>query len=253
MVLNREKKQNHSGNIGLITLLDDNFVIGLEVFFKSLMIHNKLWFDLPFIVLDLGLSSWNKRKIKNIYPNVEFRPIKKDRYSAVNFSATQPRLKNTYYTLDVFIQDDFDKLVFIDMDTLVLGDIRELFHNHYDIAGVKAYSPRQDKLRIDINTGVFCVSKKYLNEKTYADMLNLATPGHSMPDQHVINDFFKGKMEYFNKAYNVEKRMINSENFRDTLTKIKILHFVADKPWQKHREPGFEKFEKLWKEYYDLN
>ena len=58
----------------LTTLMDDNFVVGFEGFWKSFIVNNP-WFKHDFVVFDAGLSERNKLKIKSYYENTIFRDI----------------------------------------------------------------------------------------------------------------------------------------------------------------------------------
>lgn len=239
----------------LITLLDDAFVIGTVAFLKSLKKHNP-WFDMPFVVLDLGLSPKPKATIESLYDNVRFVPVKKKNYKRVKFNRTAARLRNTYYTFDVFLRSEYDRVVFIDMDTVVLGDISELWDTKHDFAGCKAYNAGKDTLINTINSGVFSVSKKHLNRRMYERLIAMSARGHSMPDQTVLNNAFRREMQYFNKSYNVEKRMLHTKKYIHILEKMRILHFVGSKPWEdvkpNKQEARYGRMEKIWKKYYAL-
>lgn len=238
----------------LVTLLDDGFFIGLECFMKSLLKTNP-WFDLDFIILDNGLSQKIKTKILKIYKKTKFVPIQKQYYTSVKFGRTAKRLQATYYTFDLFIQTGYDRLVFIDMDTLVMGDIRELWDCEGDFVGCKAYDRRHDRLIDTINSGVFSVGKKHINSGMYKRLIAMSANGHSMPDQVVLNTMFKNDLTYFNKSYNVEKRMLGTKNFAHIMDKIRILHFVGAKPWENPKpsksEEAYGPLEKLWEDCYN--
>ena len=236
-------------------MLDDNFVIGYEAFIKSFL-HNNSWFDYDFVILDVGLSDNSRDVICSYYDKIKFIKPNKGNYRDVNFNKTHEKLRNTYYTLDVFNQTDYDRIVFIDMDTVVLDDISELFQFEGGFGAVKSYNAKFDELNDSINSGVFVVNKQYINERTYYDLIRVARPGYSMPDQKTINKFFRGKMEFFNKSYNVEKRMLHTKKYKHILDKIKILHFVSSKPWQQEKpndiERSFGEFEKIWWNWYNF-
>lgn len=248
--------------IALVTMIDDNFVIGFEAFIKSMKINNP-WFmngEYIFHIIDVGLSYDSKAIIETYadkfnFPVIFTKPDKKD-YSVIDMSKTAGKLKNTYYTFDVF-KLPYDRVVFIDMDTIVMGDIQELFSCSEDIAAVKGYNARQDIIREDINSGVFVVNSKYLNAETYQALINFSRRGFSMPDQKAINGYFKGQIKYFNKKYNVEKRMLNTKNYQKVMNDIRILHFVARKPWEskegyKPEELVYDELEQIWHKYYDI-
>lgn len=242
--------------IALATMMDDNFLIGFKAFIKSFLYHNP-WFDYEFLILDVGLSENSKAEIKEYYKNVLFRKIDYDKYREVNFERTNKKLQKTYYTLDVFNQCDFDRIVFIDMDTVVLADISFLFECPAGLAAVQAYDFKQDKMRQSINSGVFVVNREYINGDTYRRLIRIARRGYAMPDQKVINKFFNDKIDFLPKAYNVEKRMLHTQDFKDDLIDIKILHFVASKPWETDKpnelEASYGKFEKIWWVWNDFD
>ena len=238
----------------LATMLDDNFVIGYVAFIKSFLHFNHDFSD-DFVIIDVGLSEESKEKIESYYQNVVYKQPNRDRYREVNMSKTADKLKSTYYTLDVFSYTEYDRIVFIDMDTIVLAPLDELFNCPEPFAAVKGYNAKLDELRGDINSGVFVVNKPRISEETYSDMIRYASRGHSMPDQKTINGVLRNKIAYFNKSYNVEKRMLHTRKYKRVLENIKILHFVASKPWEDVKpnavEESYGEFEKIWWEWYE--
>jgi len=237
----------------LVTLMDERFFIGYEGFIKSFLYYNE-WFNLPFIVLDLGISEETKDKMRALYDKVEFREVDKDKYRGVDFSKAASSLQNTFYTLDVFNQVDLDRIVFLDMDIVVLGSLKPLFDCEYDIAACHGYDSKHDKMRADINSGVFVLNKKYINNRTYEGILQVIKKGYSMPDQKAINIYFKGKIHILDKRYNVEKRMLTTMKFKNILKEAKIIHFVASKPWDNDKplpEQRYGELEDMWWKHYN--
>ena len=240
--------------ICLCTLMDDNFYIGFVGFWKSFIMFNK-WFDHDFVVLDNGISEENKNNMLSFYDKIIFRKIKYKNYTETNFNRTHERLKATYYTLDVFSIEEYDRIVFLDMDITVLADIKELFESKDDIRGCKAYNARTDEFNDTINSGVFTINSPAINKHIYNALLRMTRRGQSMPDQRIINGFFSNKMQFFNKSYNVEKRMLHSVKYKKVFDNAKILHWIASKPWE-HEKPNdiersFVELEKVWWEYYN--
>lgn len=240
-------------NIALVTLLDDKFFIAYEGFWKSFIYHNP-WFAWDFIILDNGLSEDNKEKIRNNYKRTWFRKIQKVNYREINFGKTHEKLRATYYTLDAFLISNYDRIVFMDMDITVLGDIRELFACEHGFAACKAYNSKMDELVETFNSGVFIVQKEFLTKDVYNCLLRIAKRGFSMPDQKVLNTYFREEKKFINKRYNVEKRMMNSVKYKNVFDEAKILHWIAEKPWQEKTndiEASFKNLEKIWWEYYN--
>lgn len=150
---------------------------------------------------------------------------------------------------------DYERIVFMDVDMVVTGDISELFTTPVEyIAGVKGYWPKEDKLHDYINSGVLVISKNCINDKVYGDLLKMACDvERKLPDQEIINEYFKGKIKFLQKIYNVEKRMEGTKNFKDVLADKRIVHYVNYKPWENHDENDkYPAMISLWLDYYRM-
>lgn len=240
----------------LVALIDDNFIIAYEVFIKSLLKHNP-WFDHTIVFLDCGLSNDSKKKILSKYKKVKFEHVRIENYRSINMAKTAKHLRKTYYTFEAF-RLPYDRIVFMDMDLLITGDISEIFDCDKPIAGCKTYSPHQDCLTGTINTGVFVINHQLINMATCKRLIRYCRNGYSMPDQHGINRFFRNQISYLPKKYNVEKRMYKAtrDEMKKILEDVRVIHYVAKKPWQKSNAPidqGFEEVEKLWWDCYNDN
>jgi lipopolysaccharide biosynthesis glycosyltransferase len=213
---------------------------------------------IDLIILDNGLSEESKQVVLSYNENAIFRAIKKNKYNRVDMSRTHDKLKATYYKLDIFGIMEYDRIIFIDSDVTVMGDISEIFDCHKDIAACPTYSARLDRLGNGINSGVLVLNKGVINKNVYHKLIKIATRGHSMPDQKTINIFFGKSIFKLSKGYNVEKRMWKTEKHKNIWDNKKILHWVADKPWQKledHQndiERSFAEIYPIWEKYYNM-
>lgn len=237
----------------LVTMLNDDFVIGYRVMMYSLLSNNK-WFDLPVVIINDGLSQRSTVEVKSLYDNVIFKDINRRMYADVNFEMTAPRLRSTYYKLDTFSYDEFDRLVFLDVDMVILRDIKPLFDCFQPFTAVRGYDPARDCLRNDINSGVFVVNKPFIGVSTYTDLIGIAKEGHRMPDQTTVNRYFRNKIHYLEKSFNVEKRMQYSSVYRHIYLNARILHFVGEKPWQpktSQKEEQYKDAERKWWNLHD--
>lgn len=241
----------------LCTLLDDGFVIAYKAFIKSFLHHNK-WFDLDFVILDLGISDSNKKEMMKYYDKLIFKPIKYDNYKNVNMSVTHEKLKNTYYTCDVFSLYEYDRVVFMDMDIIVLQDMSDVFNCVAGFAACQSYNKRKDRILQTVNSGVFVVNKQFLNENEYLRIIEVLKPGHKMPDQATVNIYFNNRMNFLEKKYNCEKRIYGSKRYpKFSKPKDINIHYVGMKPWHKkgHDTPKhellYDEFEKVWWEWYN--
>lgn len=239
--------------IALFTVLDDRFLIGYTAFIKSLLFYNE-WFAHDLVVLDGGLSAGAREVVMRHYSRVRFVRPNKKRYSDVNMEQTADRLKSAYFKLDAFALRDYDRVVQFDMDMVVLGDVSEVFNCDAPIAACRAYNGKLDILADTCNSGMFVINTPYLNDDTYAGLLAAARRGYSTADQKTLNAYFAGRWHWLPKVYNVEKRMMTTKKFKDDLKNARVLHYVADKPWQQKtsaREAEYEPLEKLWWDAYE--
>jgi lipopolysaccharide biosynthesis glycosyltransferase len=242
-------------NIALCTMIDDNFKIGFDVFWKS-FIKNNSWFNHDLVIIDVGLSDASKTDIRQKYSKVVFKKPDKKNYCNVNLNKTHKKLQKTYYTLDVFSYTEYDRIVFIDSDVLILGDLECIFDCTDRIAGAKAYNTKLDQLGDRINSGVFVINKPVIGDRIYKKLLRIAQRGHSMPDQRTINCCFKDEMCFINKSFNVEKRMLHTKKYKHVLENAKVIHYVAKKPWEDGKdfneiENSYSELEKMWWDCYN--
>lgn len=238
-------------NTALCTLLNSDFVIMYEVFMKSFLHYNK-WFDLDFVIIDIDLTQGDKDRIKAVYKKVIFKTPDYDKYRHCNFSKTHPKLQATYYKIDAFCLYDYRRVVFLDMDMVCMGNIKKLFTLNDGFYGCLGYSEPMDTMRHTINSGVFVITDMFLNPKTYNGLMRILQRGHSMPDQKTINNYFREKIQFLPKIYNVEKRMWFTKRFQDIKRDALIWHYVAEKPHEKNKEETqFEEVEKFWWGWHD--
>ena len=248
----------------LITLLNKKMIIGFNVMMKSFLDNNS-WFMSPLWsqshcvkILNLDLSEGDMAGIQRTFPKIDirFENINYEAYKKINFKNTAERLRPTYYKLDMFDQPFFDRVVFIDSDTVIAGDVAELFLSNFQgIAAVYGYSEKEDLLRKDINSGGVVVTDQYLGENVYKSLIKIAEQGFSMPDQKTINVYFRNVMQHLPKIYNIEKRMEHTKRFKEEVKNARIIHYVAGKPWESDDpEKGkYPEMEKIWRKYYGKN
>ncbi len=239
------------------TLLDNKFMPGAEVFFKSLKKHNPS-FDYPFLILNNGLKTSNKKKLKSWYPPIEIISFDKTSYNFPK-DRTKSQLQSTYYKLEIFriaFEKTYDRLIFMDMDILITGSLTGLIFSDLQgkpIGGCRQYVDKKDKLVRDINSGVLVLDCSKIEIEDYEQMIKMAEEGFELPDQEIINLQYvrKNRCTHLPKVYNIEKRMITSKNYKMEYNHAVCLHYVSRKPWQPpvRSEKTFGPAYKKWREY----
>lgn len=246
-------------NVALVSMISKSFIPGFVGFITSFLEHNS-WFSSPIVLIDIDLNEQERQYCNLYYSNIIYKKPNKKAYKRVNWKKTQPHLWNTYYTLDIFTYKEYDRVVFIDLDILVLGDISELFFSSIGkkVGGVQAYYKSCDELLNYINAGVIVVNLNKISENFYTKIIDFVSRGYKYPEQDAINKYMRNDIMYLPKKYNVEKRMLFSKKYPFDIEEVLMLHFVALKPWQKERKINekrdridFVELEKVWWEYYE--
>ena len=207
--------------------------------------------DIPFTIISNDLTSDDLNTSRKIHNNILLKTYEPSKYYEIDELKKQQMAFGDYTKYEIFSIEDVDKIIFLDSDTLILGNIDKLIDSKCSFGAVR-------ELYIDqYNTGVMVISKKYLNPKITNDLINL-TKIYGITehlDQDIINNYFNDVIYDFPIDYNYLK--IYSKNiFQNTgLPKyIKILHYVVKKPWQQKPlvilEEGTVWQERYWFEFY---
>jgi lipopolysaccharide biosynthesis glycosyltransferase len=229
----------------LCTVVDDNYFDGLAVMLYSLYKHNPTFKEYQFIIFDNGLSDKNKSIVKKINQNIIFKKIDYSLYKNMNTKLTAKQIWPSYYTLESFkLCKYYDKIIFIDSDFLILNNLDDLFKINIDIiGGCMVYSSRQDRLVDRMNCGLFILNCNNIGGEVYFSLIKETDKPNPEADQTVINRFFKNKITYIPKKFNIGK-----EHLSFKLNEAKTLHFVGKiKPWFGFEEKYKEQFN-LWLE-----
>tara|TARA_B100001173_G_scaffold126834_1_gene110136 strand:+ start:294 stop:1067 length:774 start_codon:yes stop_codon:yes gene_type:complete len=231
-----------------VTVCNKDYLIGLEVLLKSLVDNNPRVLEdkIPFLVISNELDNSDLTFASSIYPYLMLKTFDSDKYKDIDELKKQQMAHGDYTKYEIFSLSDVDKIIFLDSDTLILGNIDYLIDQQSDISGVR-------DLYIDqFNTGVLVIGKKYLNVNITNDLIEL-TKVYGITehlDQDIINYYFKGVFNEMPLSYNFLK-IYHKQIFINTglPEHVKILHYVVKKPWQK-KEPVPLEVGTLWQERY---
>ncbi len=145
----------------------------------------------------------------------------------------RPELAPTFTKINVWNQTQYEKIVFLDSDTLPIKNIDELFELSDE------FSAAPDIGWPDIfNSGVF-VTKP--NVKTFADLKKLAVENEKGlnsfdgGDQGLLNQYFENNWNRISFTYNVTPSTSYQYEpaYRRYSNDIRVLHFIGTlKPWQ---------------------
>ena len=231
---------------------DDNYIPFLDVAISSLIDNASREYEYRIIVLNTGLNEKNVEKIKrNEIPGftIDFVDISRDVEKIKN------RFKNvyhfsivTYYRLFIAsLFPQYDKIVYLDCDLVVLGDISELYNIDLG-SNILAAAPEQfvqntkefreyaeRALGVDpdkyVNAGVLVMNlREYRNaeiEKKFVSLIRDFDFDLLDPDQAFLNYLCYGRIEVIPNGWNKEPTPLLCVGNKN------IVHYALyKKPWQ---------------------
>ncbi|HVS14845.1 MAG TPA: glycosyltransferase [Thermoanaerobaculia bacterium] len=183
-----------------------------------------------------------------------------------------PRASSTYFgrevfhKLEVFNLRGYERVIYLDCDTVVLDDISPLW-DPGEYRDLPFYAVRETAeqgvhpaTRGKLNTGVMVINRPLLDGRAHDQMLTIADSRRSYDggDQGVVNAYLEnaghGIAGELDPSYNVlvrAKRFGKWELLRD---RIRILHYVNRwKPWSENhaRDWLFDpELKRLWDDAY---
>ena len=243
---------NQIKEIPIFFATDDNYVPFLDVSIRSLIDNASKDYKYRIVVLNTGLNKQNTDKIKameNENFKIDFTDIS---YAVESLRNKLPVCYHfglaAWYRL--FIQSlfpQYDKIVYLDCDIVVLGDISKLYNMDMqgnNIAGVveqfvlrtKEFSD-YTKLAIGvdaknyINSGIMLIDLKKFREQNIEQKFTYLINKYNFdvidPDQAYINFLCKDKIKYLDVAWNREPLECLE------CQKPQIIHYALyKKPWQ---------------------
>ena len=273
----------------LLTITDDGFIDGTEMLVFSFLRHNP-WFAGRILVLEGGaLSEASKARLRALAP-VEFIAPGADLGARVA-SLTQaiPSLKRAgprFASLEAFGLVDFERVVYIDSDAFVTGDLSPLFFGEHLDARPLLASPdgsRYDELLGDadaaresnrqrygvalsgcFNSGVLSIGGECLRREVRDALVASIDPAFwrgvetvGWTDQLILNRHFAGQATLLDGRWNympiLEAKIRRAHRLH--CLDARIVHMAGRcKPWEAppddlfEQAPGLAKFYELWQQ-----
>lgn len=231
---------------------DDNYIPFLDVAVSSLISNASDKYNYRIVVLNTGLKAENISKVKqNEKPGfrIDFVDISKD------VDRIKARLKNvyhfsvvTYYRLFIAsLFPEYDKVIYLDCDLIVLGDISELYcldlGDNILAAGPEQFVQNTKEFRLYakkalgvdpdgyVNAGVLLMNLKQFRkngiEEQFVHLMTEYDFDLLDPDQAYLNYLCFGKIYVLPNGWNKEPMPLPCEGEKN------IVHYALyKKPWQ---------------------
>ena len=231
---------------------DDNYIPYLDIAISSLIANASKNYNYRIIILNTGISSENVAKIKlneRAGFSIEFLDISTALQNVrVYFKNVYHFSIATYYRLFIAsLFPQYDKIIYLDCDLVVLGDISELYNTEIG-ENIIAAVPDQNIKTVDafkryieiaisadpdkyINAGVLLMNldafRKNEIEKKLVRLMTAFSFDLVDPDQAYINYLCKNKIYFLPNGWNKIPTEFPCEG------KKNIVHYALyKKPWQ---------------------
>ncbi len=245
-----------TGQRAFVTIADSRFGKGAVALARSLARQS----DRQLICVDLGIEAGDRTELERI--GVEMRAVE-----PLKASFADPEWAPSLTKLRLIGWEGFERLGYLDADTIVLGPVDELLEIEGPLAACPDYGIRlSDEL---FNAGVMSIAPSPATERELLDLIESLGDDYwatdrSDPrwlerhpsDQGLLNLAYRDRWQRLDPAFNVSKRLLvhHPELWAALRPRLRVLHFIGHKPWwpasDTERERGYEELEELWwKEY----
>jgi lipopolysaccharide biosynthesis glycosyltransferase len=237
-----------ASSVAFASYVDNNYLPGFEVLFKSMLLNNP-WFDHDFIVYYDDLTAESVERISLLYPKFVWRRINDAHYSTYEKGDnTNYLVEKAYYILEAFRERGYDRLVTLDVDMVVLGDITHLAMTDAAFTAVPQLFQSRGGWRI--NSGVMSFDRSAMSDDFVQRMDTIGRAGAydlERHDQGVLSAVLDGKYTRLDSRYNLVKRAVKRDGLPPEDTRI--FHFTGStKPWS-GGEVDYAAMEALWAQY----
>lgn len=241
--------------IPIFFTIDNNFAPFLSVAIKSMLDHANPNYFYNVHVVHEGLTEENKAKLKTLETkNSKIIFSEMSRNLECIEDKIENKLRPNIFTLSIFFRifipemfKEYDKAIYIDADTCILGDISELYNTPLDgnligacidksIVGIKPIEEYfTNGVGIDyreyINSGVLLFNMKELRNRKFDEkFLYLFNKYHFEnidPDQSYINAMCYGNIKFLDSTWDAMPTRDGKE-----IENPNIIHYnLFLKPW----------------------
>ena len=244
------KKTNKE--IPIFFATDDNYIPYLDVALRSLIANASKKYNYVINILNTGIKKENQEIVKR-QENENFKIIFRDISDKVE--GIKNKLKNVYHFSMVtwyrlFIQSlfpEYDKVLYLDCDIIVLGDISKLYNMHIGdnlLGAARCHIVSDDEIfgeyaekfcgvdRVNyLQAGILIMNLKEFRksdvENKFAYLINKYNFDVIDPDQGYLNAMCNGRVKIIPNGWN--KETINAPLEGN----LNIVHYALyKKPWQ---------------------
>ena len=231
--------------VAFVSVANDKYAPGLEALALSLVRQYPSFSSDIVVFHDESLSAFSISRLNRIYPHFRFLARSTERYDVGQIGASVNHRRVGllgYLSLEALTLDEYDRVIVIDADTIVVNDISRLWTGEaiQVVAdhGLLPFGLVATSLgRPVINSGMISLPAAELGAQAHAlavlpKVLDLVDPLlDSFADQKFWNLYLADReVEFVPVNYNTNKNLID-KYFPDQLATVAILHMTGPKPW----------------------
>ena len=244
----------------IVLAADNAYLIPLETTIKSVLYHNR---DVDFYILNSDIApEWFKllgRKMEVVNSTIHNVHLNKKLFEGYK---TGPHLNYaSYFRFFATEVVDSDRVLYLDSDIIVTGDLNFLFKIDFKgyyigaVDDVYAYEGRKS----GFNSGVLLMDTvKWKEHSIVTSLLELAAEQNQavhLGDQSILNIYFEDNCLALDETYNY---MVGTDTFRlaqecerlDDNPPVVVHYASHDKPWNTY---SISRLRELWWTYRDLD
>jgi len=218
-------------NYAVVMITNEKFKDPLNVVLYGLSKYNFLY-DV-IIYYDKFFEELNYLKKAYCNLNIIYKQIDCEKYNDIKWTIhTRDWEINPFYRYEIFTLSEYDKILYIDIDIVILDCLNDIFNQEGDFCAVElakvtnlAYVPFGQR---GFNAGVMLIGRKYLNKDVQLDLINITKSSMYNGNQKPLNFYFTNKVDFLDYKYNLTTDLLT----QDRIENAKIIHFIGEqKPW----------------------
>lgn len=262
--------------MNIIIASDDNGVDLMLVAVYSI-IKNNLKSQIRFHILHSNISLKNQKRVRNlesVYPNstIKFVTVDEKMFKGIELTNEAVSLPAYYRYLAPTILKSEHKALYVDIDILCLGNLKEVYSTNlggyimgavedYFISRTEDYPGFRQGIGLSledryVNTGVLLMNLDEMRKTTVMDGFwdkirhkseIIPAPFNIFADQTIANLAFKKKIKILDNKYNALTTAMKYTN----PSEVVIVHFAGpDKPFT-YRDNYSAKYNDIYYDYYE--
>jgi len=240
--------------MNILVSFNDNYAMPTRVMLKSLIENNQGKIDIYVLYISLSDDSINDLSTLNTDRcTLHYIQIDEDILDNVPFTRFYSREANIRLFAQLYLPEELDRILWLDSDVIVNGDIGEFYQQSFD---GKLYVAYKDLIQGDsvekkaslgmpadaiyINSGVLLMNleeiRKKINTEDIFNYINAYYSRLDFVDQDVLSGLLYDNIKVVEEdyTYNYFVSNIKLSNRHRVYHNIRIIHYAMErKPWKK--------------------